>query len=206
MSTTASAYLLVLLLVLVPTTAARAELTLRVESTQPARVYLDTTHRGMTPIVFTQLAPGTHEVLIERVDTGEYQIFPVSSDANRSVTVNLYADFVGPSRVVESVVMRESYDVEPSSRGRRTPAPLVGQFTAPDYRPVTPPQTVVVVPADRSTGRTVTVHGPSRDKVRRRNTILGLGAVNEIANDGRRRKDVRKGVIGATLLNELLTR
>ena len=51
------------------------------------------------------------------------------------------------------------------------------------------------------------VHSPSRDKVRRRNAILIAGAANEIFNRGKRRKkDIRKGAIAATVLNEILTR
>ena len=51
------------------------------------------------------------------------------------------------------------------------------------------------------------IHSPSRDKVRRRNAILIAGAANEIFNKGeRRQKDIRKGAIAATILNEILTR
>ena len=51
------------------------------------------------------------------------------------------------------------------------------------------------------------VHSPSRHKVRRRNAILIAGAANEIFNKGeRRQKDIRKGAIAATILNEILTR
>jgi len=47
----------------------------------------------------------------------------------------------------------------------------------------------------------------SQDKVRRRNAILVAGAVNEMFNnDSHRRRNVRKGAIAATVLNEILTR
>ncbi len=54
---------------------------------------------------------------------------------------------------------------------------------------------------------TVVIHKPSRDKVRRRNAFLIAGAANEIFNKGeRRQRDIRKGAIAATILNEILTR
>ncbi|MBI4867830.1 MAG: PEGA domain-containing protein [Candidatus Wallbacteria bacterium] len=49
---------------------------------------------------------------------------------------------------------------------------------------------------------------PKKDntKARMRNTMLGIGLVNEVFNKGGSKGGVRKGVVGAGLLNELINK
>lgn len=97
-----------------------------------------------------------------------------------------------PVRVVE----RPVYRPRPVVVYRPTP-PIVRQTVyVDDCRPVR---------YERPVCETVS-YDRGNEKVRIRNTILGLAVANEIFNDGGGRRDVREGAVVATLLNELLHR
>lgn len=60
-------------------------------------------------------------------------------------------------------------------------------------------QTVFVeVPQKRERSR------EERRKVRLRNTLFGAAAANEIFTGGKKKKDIRKGIFGGAILNELI--
>ncbi len=189
---------IVALLALIFTTVANAEMTVKIKSPQTIRVFMDGRYKGFAPMKFQNLPVGEHELEVENVDTKEYKIFKISVSAKEDVVRTYHINFKGKTRVQERVVLHRDFVAAPVMCGRRQPPPPPVVEVQPTYYP---PQS----PAPVYTERRV-VHRPTRHKVRRRNAILAAGVANEMFNDGRRRKDVRKGAIAATILNEILTR
>ena len=117
------------------------------------------------------LPAGAYELLIENAGTGDYRVFVLTSPANQTLDHTLSVNFYGPSSVEERVVTHRQFTVEPYTVGRR-------QVTVPQS-----PQTVYVYPVQPKVEEKR--QGPSRDKVRLRNTILGVGALNEVFNEAK---------------------
>ena len=107
-------------------------------------------------------------------------------------------NFNGRTLVSERVVLNREFVAAPVMTGRRQPPPPPVVHIQPTYCPPQPPAPVYK--------ERVVVNGPSRQKVRTRNAILAAGVANEMFNDGRRRKDIRKGAIAATILHEILAK
>ena len=191
---------IVALLALVFVTAANAEMTLKIKSAQTIRVFMDGRYKGFAPMKFQNLPAGEHELEVENVDTKEYKIFKINVSSDEDVVRTYHINFNGRTRIKERVVLHRDYVAAPVMTGRRQPpAPPVVQIR-PTYCPPAP------APAPVYRERRRVIHRPSRQKVRTRNAILAAGVANEMFNDGRRRKDVRKGAIAATILHEIFAK
>ncbi len=163
-----------------------ANMMLKVTTVTKCRVYVDGRYKGVTPALIDDLAPGKHELEVLDGRTGEYRLFRIYSPRSGNVLRHYDVHFDRPAKITESVISKSLVVEERAEAGVRT-------------------SEAQGVPRER-----VVKHSPSRQKVRRRNLLLGLGAANELFNHGnkhkRRRRDFRKGTIAATLLNELLTK
>ena len=199
------ATIIVTLLLLLCTNVSLAEMTLKVTAPSKCRVYVNGRYRGVTPAVIDKLPPGIHELEVLDSHTGEYRLFRVSAPKTGGVMRNYQVYFDRPAKITESVMVTRELIEEPvaagirrSTRGHRETPGAAHYYPPPRYEHKTGPHEKQVV------------HGPSREKVRRRNTILGLGLANELfhrnSSHKRRRKDIRKGAIAATLFNEIFTK
>ena len=163
--------------------SAFADLRLTVESRQPARIYLNGQYSGEAPARYRRLEPGTWNVGVQSLRTGEFKQFTVHSPARHRKVETIEVNFRRP---------RVPVNYRPATY---RPAP----YRPAPYRPVYHrPVTVHPRPV---------VHEPTREYVRKRNTILALSAANEILNKNHgNRVEVRKGLLGAAVLNNLFNR
>lgn len=139
------------------------------------------------------MAPGAYELLVENKLNGNYRVFALTSYDGEITDHTFTVNFYGPSNVYERVITSREFTVEPYIEGRRT-VPAMYHPRSPQVVYVYPVQPA---PVERN-------RGTSQGNVRTRNTVLGVGVLNEVFNGGGSRKGVRKGVIGGAFLNEVL--
>lgn len=192
MSKTQSLLCLVLLLAMAPASA-RCELTVTINCPQPCLIFLNGDYRGMAPQVLHAIPSGAHELVVENRNTGTFQVFVLDSPSNEVMDHSMYVNFYGNTRIVERVVRQREFEVQAYQTGQR-------QVMHPPHRGQAPQVYAypVVVEPQRD-------HSPrEHERIRGRNTILGVGVLNEVLGGGKSQKKVRKGVLGAGILNEIL--
>lgn len=193
-----------------------ADATVTVHAPVTCRVYLDGRYRGTTPIRMVGITAGHHEFEVIHPRTAEFRVFRFHVPAGTGLIRRYEVRFDRPAVVSEQIVSqpRRRYE-EPAEAGIRRGAPVGPRagYTVVDQRHVPgyyyPPPITDGYPGPLSRGRSQPT-GPSRGKVRRRNAFIAAGIANELLNKGskhkRRRHDIRKGAIAATVLNEILTK
>ena len=193
---------------LIMTSAAQADMRIEVNAQHRSKVSLDGRFVGLTPMVLDKVGPGTHELEVEHVSTRRSREFKISVPSREDVVRSYFVRFGGRTDIEERVVLRRSYEVSPVAMRRHLPArpaprPMIRE-AIPTRRVVNHTPSIPVYHEPRPVVERV--EAPSRDKVVRRNTILAAAAVNELVNNGQKRKDIREGAVAATLLNEIFTR
>ena len=184
-------------LVALSITDARADLKLTVKSKQPSRVYLNGSRQGRAPVSFRGLRSGVHWVDVQNMRNGAFRRVKVVSPRRFRSAKVVKVDFRRPKGVqvinlpAPTVRPRKLYRDGRNGYGKKSyPAPVIHR---PVYHPPLRPNPPVVKAQDRS-------------YVRKRNTILALGAAKELFNRGRDKKDMRGALVGATVLNEILNK
>ncbi|MBI3893719.1 MAG: PEGA domain-containing protein [Candidatus Wallbacteria bacterium] len=224
---------LVLLAGLVSTSPSFAALSVHVTADGESKVYLGSTYLGTTPIDIHGVKLGTHTLKVKNVQTGEVQTFSVVSSKVANTEKSLHADFAGGSASGASAAPRASarYRVEPYDPPQRSyaapeygyaPYSAYGNY-APAYSPAPYYPAPAAVPyyaaepayypapvysspyyGGASCYRSP-YYGRDRSGVEFRNVILGAALANEVFNNGRHsRRDFRRGLVGAGLVNELV--
>ncbi len=201
-------WLVVVLGVLWSCAAASAYTNVTVRSTARARVYLDGEYKGVTPVSLYGIAPGAHELEVQEIGGGRYEVYELVSSPDEDVDRTYFIDFSGEASVRERVVRRRRLRVAAVSAGTRAPAVVRREVVVEEPVVVQRPVYVPVYRPSYGTSSSVrVVHEPSRSKVRMRNALLTAAVMNEIFNDNaRRRKKIRKGAIAATILNEIFSK
>jgi hypothetical protein len=178
--------LVCLVVALVSATALGAGAVVNLSSETPARVFFDNEEVGTTPMSIRDVKPGFHRLRL--VDTGsgdirEYEFYsPESVTVIKDVNVNFAA---GPATA-------------PGPYAQPAPGPAVAPAAAEAA-----PQAASDQARSYEEGRRAE---RERQKVRTRNTLLGIGVANEIFNKGSSKKTVRGVSLGGALLNELFNR
>lgn len=197
------------------TSAAHAALTVKVQTHPRSRVYLDGRYQGQGSLKLKALRPGRHMLAVAHPTTLQSKTFALRSPRRGHVKQTVTASF--PRREARPGAGAQYGRIGHGTRRVHLPAPRRrDRYTAPVVVRPPSPRCPTTVPHRESIEQPPVVicapevpidPTPSNQKVRRRNKILGLALANEIFNESSRgRKDIRKGAVAATLLNEVLTR
>ena len=167
---------LVAVLVLVSVRAAFAGAEINLEANSPARVLFDGEEVGQTPTTIRDVAPGFHEVRVQSIATGEVRAYDLYAPRTAVVRKDIAIQFDG------------------------VPAEPLG-----DDAPPVDPEAQAQADAEAAEAAKL-ARSKEREKVRTRNTLLGVAAANELLNRGSSKKAMRGVSLGGALLNELIKR
>ncbi len=180
--------------------------TLQLQAQTPTRIYLDSEFVGETPLVLSDLQPGSYRVQAEEGGKGELRTYMFHVPTRVNVTKVL--DVTATAPVVTAPTQPVVYTNPPVKQVVYAPAPAQPRpvvCATPRVNYTNPP---------RSWGRTSTYRPArantryrsktERAKVHTRNAILGgLLANQTLTGNSRNRKRYRNVGLGLGLLNEI---